>query len=936
MGGVGSTDHRGRRGNRARSTLLLTGAALCASWLAQGRHSQAAPAQSTGLSGPAQLADPAPPPPPNDRPLTRVIARRKAVATEALPPPSPDPPPDPAAARRLRDGQGAAARPALRAFLGLQPAGRPRARAHYLLGRALLRAGRPREADEHFGEAEESLTAIKDDVLFHRAEAAFFAADLVTARSRYRRLILRHPTSPWSHRARFREADVDLLRGRHHAARRSYTSLLERYPELPGRAAVTLAIGRCLEAVGRKTAAAAQYRVVTLERWDPEIAAQADLALIRLAADGIEPPPLAEDDFLEWGARLHYWKLWPRAEEFLGALVDTLRARRPGWGLRVDAHIERGRNFFDWGFYDDALLEFRAAQGLGAGRRVTRSFARTYERLGRQEEAATKYAQILDGVALHDKLQDMYFDEGRYEHADKHLRTLLELRPGYARKRSYAWRLAWLDYRLGRLKAAAAAFASQAKRKNVHGWRAQYWLARTYQRLERRDEARELFVDLRRRLRIDYYGIQAENRLREMDTLPVEEEPAVAVGGDAPASPRGPSAFHRRPQGLVDTALPHRKTVDPMGLDDFPEPPPSLPVGPERIAARIDWRAGSEREPVTAADGPLPPSTPAEATFERLVERYGKVFPSFRRLRELAVLGDDWQVRRGLEAALREYKAVRGGRSGRNARARAAAGGSFIDHRKEAKGVWGSRIVLSELPTRVTRIDASRRRGLARLSRSFYSDVGEAFAHIGAAHYAKRYLLRGKTYLGTAPDGDYRAHWMRAYPQAYGPIVRRNAARYDVPPNLVWAIMTVESSHYPGAVSRANARGLMQVIPKTGDRIARQMGIRNYSEAALSEPEVALQYGCWYLAQLLTKFRGQEVLAIAAYNGGPHNVQYWLDRKGDLPTDEFIEEIRFTQARGYAKKVLKYLRLYRWIYEGNKTLYVPNALDPRYRGNIRF
>ena len=128
----------------------------------------------------------------------------------------------------------------------------------------------------------------------------------------------------------------------------------------------------------------------------------------------------------------------------------------------------------------------------------------------------------------------------------------------------------------------------------------------------------------------------------------------------------------------------------------------------------------------------------------------------------------------------------------------------------------------------------------------------------------------------------------------------------------------------------------MQVIPKTGRLVAKNLGERGFSEANLAEPEVAIRFGCWYLHELMKKFKGQEPLVFSAYNGGPHNVAYWVERKGELPLDEFIEEMRFTEAREYAKKVTRYVRLYRRIYEDRFKLYLPNTIDPDYGDNIHF
>ena len=148
--------------------------------------------------------------------------------------------------------------------------------------------------------------------------------------------------------------------------------------------------------------------------------------------------------------------------------------------------------------------------------------------------------------------------------------------------------------------------------------------------------------------------------------------------------------------------------------------------------------------------------------------------------------------------------------------------------------------------------------------------------------------------------------------------------------------MTVESTYNPWAISRAGARGLMQVMPHTGGLVADRMTWRNFGPALLYEPEVAIEMSAWYFHQLLEKFNGQLPLAIAGYNAGPHRVALWLRRKGHLPMAEFIEELPYTEAREYTKKVLKYLALNRRIYLGNACVWVGQVIDPAFRDNINF
>jgi soluble lytic murein transglycosylase len=148
--------------------------------------------------------------------------------------------------------------------------------------------------------------------------------------------------------------------------------------------------------------------------------------------------------------------------------------------------------------------------------------------------------------------------------------------------------------------------------------------------------------------------------------------------------------------------------------------------------------------------------------------------------------------------------------------------------------------------------------------------------------------------------------------------------------------MTVESSHNPWAISAVGARGLMQVMPHTGQLTADRLALPYFGPALLFEPEVAIELAAWYFRQLLNNFQGQLPLAMAAYNAGPHRVKVWLEFKGHLPLDELIEEIPYAQAREYAKKVTHHLALYRRIYEGYPGHLLDLEVNPRALGHINF
>ena len=174
-------------------------------------------------------------------------------------------------------------------------------------------------------------------------------------------------------------------------------------------------------------------------------------------------------------------------------------------------------------------------------------------------------------------------------------------------------------------------------------------------------------------------------------------------------------------------------------------------------------------------------------------------------------------------------------------------------------------------------------------------------------------------------------------PMAYGRELDRCARERNINPFFVWSIMTIESDLNPDSVSVADAYGLLQVIPKTGELMADRFGARSFGIFDLLTPRNAVTYGCNYLASLVEKFKGQELIAAAAYNAGPHQLARWLQWRGDrLALDEFIETIPYGATRLYPQKMLATMAKYRSLYGPRAPLYISNKLDVTLGNDIYF
>jgi soluble lytic murein transglycosylase len=158
--------------------------------------------------------------------------------------------------------------------------------------------------------------------------------------------------------------------------------------------------------------------------------------------------------------------------------------------------------------------------------------------------------------------------------------------------------------------------------------------------------------------------------------------------------------------------------------------------------------------------------------------------------------------------------------------------------------------------------------------------------------------------------------WELLFPVRHWPSVSTHAGRQDLDPNLILGLIRQESAFNTRARSRANARGLMQVLPSTGRGLARQAGVRRFTAAKLYDPETNIALGARYFASLLRRQNGKVELALAAYNAGATRVERWKREFGNADMAEFVERIPFAETRGYVKQVLSNVAHYRSRTEG--------------------
>ena len=159
-----------------------------------------------------------------------------------------------------------------------------------------------------------------------------------------------------------------------------------------------------------------------------------------------------------------------------------------------------------------------------------------------------------------------------------------------------------------------------------------------------------------------------------------------------------------------------------------------------------------------------------------------------------------------------------------------------------------------------------------------------------------------------------REYWEALFPRPYWSDLKKYSLANGLDPYLVASLIRQESEFNPLAVSRANAVGLMQLLPKTGKVVARAEGIKRYTPSQLFTPAVNLQLGTHYFRGMVNQFGGSFEHALAAYNAGSDRVDEWMGQGPYRDSPEFVESIPFTETREYVQAIIRNANVYRQLY----------------------
>ncbi|HEX8764664.1 MAG TPA: transglycosylase SLT domain-containing protein, partial [Candidatus Acidoferrum sp.] len=207
------------------------------------------------------------------------------------------------------------------------------------------------------------------------------------------------------------------------------------------------------------------------------------------------------------------------------------------------------------------------------------------------------------------------------------------------------------------------------------------------------------------------------------------------------------------------------------------------------------------------------------------------------------------------------------------------------------------------------------------LKNAYFASASPRFLLEAAqAAFDQGHFGAGMSYARSAvPNADARKFidvpievWKALFPLPYEAALRREAAKNDFDPMFAAGLIRQESTFQSDAVSHKDAIGLMQLLPKTGRLLARQIKVR-YVKNKLFDPDYNIELGMVYIANLVQQFGSLEAAA-AAYNAGEDRIAAWKAERNYEEIPELVESIPFTETREYVQIVLRNAQLYRMIY----------------------
>ena len=170
--------------------------------------------------------------------------------------------------------------------------------------------------------------------------------------------------------------------------------------------------------------------------------------------------------------------------------------------------------------------------------------------------------------------------------------------------------------------------------------------------------------------------------------------------------------------------------------------------------------------------------------------------------------------------------------------------------------------------------------------------------------------------VGIAVDVVWSLFEEKTHPQSYSELIAKYAEEYNIPEEVIYAVIKTESDFDPKAESHKGALGLMQMTPATFEWLTGDDHLDEHlPTSALTDPEVSIRYGTYYLRYLYRKFDYNWSTTFAAYNAGEGNVAKWLQNREYSDTEGNLTSIPFPETAKYVERVNEAIETYRRLYD---------------------
>jgi soluble lytic murein transglycosylase len=193
----------------------------------------------------------------------------------------------------------------------------------------------------------------------------------------------------------------------------------------------------------------------------------------------------------------------------------------------------------------------------------------------------------------------------------------------------------------------------------------------------------------------------------------------------------------------------------------------------------------------------------------------------------------------------------------------------------------------------------------------------EIYESFGETTHALQAMKRSKLPFFSLPVSAVpMAYWQLVFPRPYWAQIESDAKAQGLDPYLVASLIRQESEFNPEAVSRANAYGLMQLLPATGKSMAKKDGEKHFATSELLDPSVNLRLGTMDLKRSIDHYGGNIEYALASYDAGDSPVHAWIAKDDYKDVPEWVESIPFSETREYVQGIVRNRELYRAVYAG--------------------